>query len=120
MDLWHQRLGHPSDKVLQSLSFVNSSCFSNKPCKVCHQAKHSRDKFYISSSRAHSRFEIIHFDLWGKYHTASSCGAQYFLTLVDDFSRVVWVYLLFDKTEVYKMFCSFFPWLSVNLMLRSK
>ncbi|XP_010665837.1 uncharacterized protein LOC104883080 [Beta vulgaris subsp. vulgaris] len=38
----------------------------------------------------------------------SSCGVVYFLTLVDDYSRAVWVYLLHNKTQVYKYFLSFF------------
>ena len=36
----------------------------------------------------------------GPYRTISSCGASYFLTIVDDFSRAVWIYLLADKKEV--------------------
>ena len=38
--------------------------------------------------------------MWGPYH--------YFLTLVDDFSKTVWVYLLQFKTEVNKFFRHFF------------
>ena len=37
----------------------------------------------------------------------SSCGARYFLTIVDDYSRAVWLYLMIDKTEVFRMFMSF-------------
>ena len=85
---------------MQYLPFFKTSDIFNKVCDVCHQAKHSRTPFPISDSRAISRFEISHCDLWGKYSTASSCGATKFLTLVDDYSRAVWVYLLFDKTEV--------------------
>ena len=107
---WHQRLGHPSYKVIRSLPFlVKSFSFSRIACDICHQAKQTRDKFPISDSKATKCFEIIHCDLWGKYHTPFSCGATYFLTLVDDYSRAVWVYLLFDKTDIYKMFSSFFP-----------
>lgn len=107
-DLWHQRLGHPSDKVVQSLPFVSSSSIIlNKACDVCHQAKQTRDKFYDSDSRATRCFEMIHCDLWWPYSTPS-CGARYFLTLVDDFSRAVWVLLLIDKTEINKMFHSSF------------
>src|SRR5688572_16754827 len=75
---------------------------------MCHQAKQPINHFLVSDSKANYRFEIIHCDLCGPYHTPSSCGATYFLSLVDDYSRAVWVYLLFDKTEVYKMFSSFF------------
>ena len=107
-DLRHRRIGNPSAKVVQSLPFfVNSSDNPTKACDVCHQVKQLRNKFVVSDSRSSSRFEIIHFDLWEKYHTPSSCGATYFLTLVDDFSKAVWVYLLFDKNEVFKMFRSF-------------
>ena len=55
------------------------------------------------------RFEIIHCDLWGKYHTPSSCGAIYFLILVDDYSRAVWVYLLFDKPRFIRCLVHFYP-----------
>ena len=53
-------------------------------------------------------FELIHCDLWGPYRTVSSCGASYFLTIVDDFSRAVWIYLLVDKKEVSSMLKQFF------------
>ena len=44
----------------------------------------------------------------GPYRTPSTCGAFYFLTMVDDYSRVVWVYLLVDKREVLTMLHNFF------------
>ena len=88
---------------------VKSCSFSSKACDISHQAKQTRDKFGISDHKTTKCFEIIHCDLRGKFHTPSSCGATYFLTLVDDYSRAVWVYLLFDKTDIYKMFSSFFP-----------
>lgn len=53
-------------------------------------------------------FGLIHCNLWGPYSTPSSCDAVYFLTTEDDFSRVIWVYLLRDKTEVQKAFTSFY------------
>ena len=49
-DLWHQCLGHPSDKVMRSFPFFvkSSSKISIKPYGICHQAKQSRDKFPVS------------------------------------------------------------------------
>ena len=109
LELWHRQLGHPSEKVVQSLPFISRSSSSfNKACDVCHQAKQPRNTFSISDSRATIKFEIIYCDLWGPYYTPSSFGATYFLTLLDDYSRAMWVFLLFDKTEVNKMFGSFF------------
>ena len=45
--------------------------------------------------------------LWGPYQHASSCGALYFLTIVDDFSETIWIYLLVDKVEDFRMFMTF-------------
>lgn len=109
VELWHRRLGHPSEKVVKSLPFFrNSSDKLHKPCDICPRAKQTRDSFPISDNKASRIFELIHCDLWGPYHTVSSCGARYFLTIVDDFSRAVWVFLLIDKLEVFQMFMSFF------------
>lgn len=45
-------------------------------------------------------FSLLHCDVWGPYRVSSSCGAVYFLTIVDDFSRVVLAYLMLAKSEV--------------------
>lgn len=36
----------------------------------------------------------------GPYRIPASCGALYFLTIVDDRSRAVWIYLLNRKNDV--------------------
>ena len=64
--------------------------------------------FPDSDSRAVRCFELIHCDLWGPYRVSSACGARYFLTIVDDYSRAVWVFLINDKTAVYSIFLKFF------------
>ena len=49
-------------------------------------------------------------DVWGPYRVPASCGAVYFLTVVDDYSRAVWTYLLLAKSEVKKVlqrFCAY-------------
>ena len=45
-------------------------------------------------------FELLHLDVWGPYSVQSSSGASYFLTMVDDYSRTVWVRLFSSKTQV--------------------
>ncbi|XP_074342734.1 uncharacterized protein LOC141680396 [Apium graveolens] len=101
-NLWHQHLGHPSIKVLEKIPHVKSSIVKssvNKVCDVCVRAKNSRTRFHISEHKAISYFDLIHCDLWGPYRTPSSCGAKYFLTIVDDYSRAIWIFLLVDKTK---------------------
>ncbi|XP_062100880.1 uncharacterized protein LOC133806808 [Humulus lupulus] len=109
MDLWHKRLGHPSVKVLKFLPTVSSfdRSTNKKTCDICPRAKQHRDSFPLSENNASSLFELVDCDLWGSYRTPSSCGAQYYLTVVDDYSRAVWVYLLCNKTEIETMFMNF-------------
>lgn len=56
--------------------------------------------FHSSNNKSDEIFDLIHCDLWGPYREPSICNAYYFLTIVDDNSRVVWVYLLNGKTQV--------------------
>ncbi|KAG7539387.1 Reverse transcriptase RNA-dependent DNA polymerase [Arabidopsis suecica] len=100
-ELWHRRLGHASSKALKLLPFsdIASSAFDSKTCEICIQAKQTRDPFPLSSNKTTFAFELVHCDLWGPYRTTSICGSRYFLTLVDDFSRAVWLYLLPSKQE---------------------
>lgn len=109
LELWHKWLGHPSDEVVRLIPYVKCSSrhHNKKACDVCMRAKQPRFSFPISRNKATEPFELIHCDLWGAYRTPSSCGAVYFLAIVDDYSRVVWVYLLSNKLEVKSMFLAF-------------
>lgn len=86
----------------------HNSEYLNKVCEICKRTKHTRDKFNLSNNKASDIFELVHCDLWGPYRTPSSCGASYFLTLVDYCSRAIWVYLLRDKKEVAQTMRNFF------------
>ncbi|GKB04325.1 ribonuclease H-like domain-containing protein [Tanacetum coccineum] len=44
--------------------------------------------------------DVVHLDVWGPYRVTSRDGYKYFLTIVDDVSRAVWVYLLKNKSEI--------------------
>ncbi|RVX10361.1 hypothetical protein CK203_016103 [Vitis vinifera] len=40
------------------------------------------------NNRAKSPFELVHTDVWGPCRTASTLGFQYFVTFIDDYSRL--------------------------------
>nr|KYP43828.1 Retrovirus-related Pol polyprotein from transposon TNT 1-94 [Cajanus cajan] len=87
--LWHARMGHPSHQVLSKLSnHLNFPFNVNKleGCDVCRRSKQCMLPFSLSNNKADQAFELIRCDLWGKYRTKSHNGAQYFLTIVDDFT----------------------------------
>ncbi|GKA39546.1 ribonuclease H-like domain-containing protein, partial [Tanacetum coccineum] len=100
--LWHYRLGHPSDQVLKALKdridIRGNGDFA--PCDICHEAKQTREPFPISDHKTTNLGDIVHLDVWGPYRITSREGYKYFLTVVDDFSRAVWLYLLKSKDEV--------------------
>ena len=43
--------------------------------------------------------EYVHSDLWGLARVSTHGGNKYFLSLIDDYSRKVWLYLLKTKDE---------------------
>ena len=50
---------------------------------------------------------MIHIDVWGPFQTPTHDGYKYFFTLVDDCTRVTWLYLLKDKGFVAIVFHEF-------------
>ncbi|CAN0825128.1 Retrovirus-related Pol polyprotein from transposon TNT 1-94 [Linum grandiflorum] len=108
MDHWHQRLGHASSAKLKQLFnglSVDSSVLPH--CDACVRAKQTRIVFPHSSIKTTACFELLHCDIWGDYKTASFTGAHYFLTIVDDFSRAVWVFLMKQKSETGALLTTF-------------
>ena len=104
-DLWHRRLGHASDKIVNLLPrelLSSGKEILENVCDTCMRAKQTRDTFPLSDNRSMDSFQLIHCDVWGPYRTPSYSGARYFLTIVDDYSRGVWVYLMTDKSETQK------------------
>ncbi|CAL9006673.1 unnamed protein product, partial [Prunus brigantina] len=108
--IWHHRLGHPSSARLQLLSksfpFISSSF--DHSYTVCPMAKQTRIPFSLSRTSTSSPFELLHCDIWGPHHVHSHTGARYFLTIVDDFTRCTWVFLMSLKSETQTLLKSFF------------
>ena len=50
----------------------------------------------------------MHIDLWGPYKIPSITGAHYVLTIVDDFSRATWTFLLQNKFQANSILQQFF------------
>lgn len=106
--LWHKRLGHISNTYLDKLA--SSSLIDGVEnekvefCEVCLEGKHHRAPFKRSSKRAESEFEYAHADLWGPAPVATLGGKKYFLSIVDDFSRKTWVFLLRNKSDAFDKF----------------
>ncbi|KAK9055092.1 hypothetical protein SSX86_026172 [Deinandra increscens subsp. villosa] len=101
IERWHKRLGHASDGKLSKVDFFKNVTFNlkDKLCVSCAKAKHTKLPFGVSHIKTKESFELLHCDIWGKYRTPSFSGANYFLTIVDDFTRSVWVFLIKHKSD---------------------
>lgn len=102
VELWHQLLGHLPMRKLNILKIFEPTIDCNKDIifDVCHLAKQHRLPFIISDNKTSAIYELIHIDIWGPFSSTTYHGYKYFFTIVDDFSKSTWVYLLHNKSEV--------------------
>ena len=87
-------------------------------CLTCPMAKLTKLPFTYSDSSSDSAFDLVHMDTWGPYKVPTNGKFRYFLTLVDDYSRATWTYLMVHKSDalaVLKVFLKF-----VELQFNSK
>lgn len=108
-DLWHHRLGHPSLAKLQSMSSSISlpKIDSSSHCPVCPLAKQRCLPYISNNNLCSNAFDLVHLDVSGPFSTETIEGFRYFLTIVDDATRVTWIYLLKTKSSVQVVFHSF-------------
>ena len=64
--LWHRRLGHPGHEVLSKLASSVSCQIEDCSdlCHACQLGRHVRLPFHTLVSRASSKFDLIHCDMW--------------------------------------------------------
>lgn len=101
IEVWHNRLGHPSASVMKHIVGLNNknSNMLHANCLICPLAKQTILKFPFSNSRVKVAFHLVHMNLWGPYKIVTFDKKQYFLTIVDDYSRYTLVLFLQLKSE---------------------
>jgi hypothetical protein len=101
---WHTRLGHVNMQVLRRMA--NQEVVRGLPligavgelCEACMAGKQKRSHFPDRAAwRAERALELIHGDLCDPISPATPSGNVYFLLLVDDHSRYMWVSTLVSK-----------------------
>ena len=107
--MWHRRLGHPSFRYLLKLfpSLFLKNNVSSFHCDSCLLAKHHRTSFHPNFNKSSVPFSIIHSDVWGPSRVTNRSNTKWFVSFIDDCTRVSWVYLLKEKSEVISIFQSF-------------
>jgi len=108
---WHARYGHINFRSLSDLSAkgmvegLPTVRRVEKVCDGCVLGKQHRKPFpHVSSFRANKGLELVHTDLCGQITPKSIGGASYFLLVVDDYSRYMWVEMLRSKDQALESF----------------
>ena len=121
----HCRMGHVAfDKMSKAFPDVMSEVDKNNlKCEACEYAKHTRTIYVSKGLRNISPFMLVHSDVW-TCPISSISGMKYFVTFIDCYSRMTWVYLMKHKDEVLACFQNFYAYVKTQFkvqvyMLRS-
>ncbi|GJP38836.1 hypothetical protein CLOM_g23243, partial [Closterium sp. NIES-68] len=103
----HRRMGHVALPILQQIvkqEMVSGIRVKGEPnevlgCPTCMQAKFTRYPFHSSETTAKAPLDEVVMDVVGPLKLGAA-GAEYFLTIVDVYTRMTWVYVLPKKSDV--------------------
>ena len=91
--MWHKRLGHISEASLHELEkrevLGKKGLGKLEFCENCVLGKSTRVSFGRGQHTTDGVIDYVHADLWGPSRVESMSGCQYFLSIVDDYSRRV-------------------------------
>ena len=101
---WHCRLGHPSLQTLK-LVFPSFKSMSTLECEACQLGKHHRVSFPLrQNNRRATPFELVHSDVLGPSRHKSMLGFSHFASFVDDCSRMSWMFLMKERSDISSIF----------------
>jgi len=114
-EIWHKRLGHfhhqglfqmQSQKLVEGLTDIDD----NIPlCHACNFGKQHRQPFPNQAWRASKKLQLqlVHTDLCGPQRTPSLNCNLYYIIFIDDLTRMCWIFMLKQKSEVPNIFWKF-------------
>ncbi|KAD1605691.1 hypothetical protein E3N88_42566 [Mikania micrantha] len=110
--LWHKRYGHYHYKGLKVLSeklLVRGlpTIKMHESCEGCIMGKQHKLPFKSTAWRSTETLGLIHADLCGAMQTPSLGGNLYYFLLIDDYTRMCWVYFLSAKSQTFSKFKAF-------------
>ena len=106
--LWHVRLWHINERGMQILAKYYLLCGHKIKdlgfCEQCVFGKLHRNKFPKAIHRTKGTLDSIHVDCWGPSRVESLGGHRYILSLIDDYSRMTWIFIMKHKSDAFKNF----------------
>jgi len=112
--LWHYRFGHLNFNSLNQLgrkSMVSGLPMIQPPKKICEGcviSKHHRKKFVREAlHKARQPLGVVFSDVYDPFSVESLRGNKYFLIFVDEYTRMIWLYLLKEKKGIFSKFVQY-------------
>ena len=109
-DIWHKRLGHPSNKMVDlvihqfSLPVVKTCNSLSSLCTACQCNKSHKLPFSSTSLISTHPLEYIYTDLWGPTASTSLDGFRFYALFVDHFTKYSWLFPIRRKSDVPSIF----------------
>jgi 5'-3' exoribonuclease 2 len=73
-------------------------------CEHCVYGKLQRSKFPKAVHQTKGTLDYIHSDCWGPARVESIGGHRYFLSIIDDYSRMTWIFVMKHKSDAFGKF----------------
>ena len=110
--MWHRRLGHLHFDHLIKLKNRNTvrdfpAIFRPRDdvCKPCQIGKLTKTQFKSKNVSSTSKpLQLVHLDLCGPSRKEGTGKENYFMLVIDDYSRLIWVAFLKEKSEAFAKF----------------
>ena len=92
--LWHNRLGHMSQKGMKELlskgKLPELKNVHFDMCERCIMRKQKKLSFFTGGKKLKAtKLDLVHTDLWDPSPVASLGGSRYYITFIDDCSKKV-------------------------------
>lgn len=106
LDVWHQRLGHANKRMIEDTKKkdlvigLEEERSLKKQCEPCLEGKMSHKTHpRLEERKTKNIMDLWHVDLIGPIKPVSCGGKRYIFTIIDDYSRVIFVELLKEKSD---------------------
>jgi len=77
-------------------------------CEVCLAGKQTRRPFQTNIKMiAKECLAVVYSDIYGPFEVPSLGGKGYFITFIDEYSRMIWLYVIKMKSEAFEVFLRF-------------
>ena len=88
-------------------SLVSNNGISTFTCEACEVGKYYRASFAPINNKSSIPFTLIYNDVWGPSRITSLKGHRWFVSFIDDCSRITWLYMMKENGKYSPYFKTF-------------